>query len=80
MLHTIVSLLDNSAHIDSYVAHTTVASGMAGCPYSYTASNKCPVPVKGLDETRFSMHIYCRGFELSDTLVHMHVLIVTMHT
>ena len=33
MLHAIVSLLDNLAHIDSYVAYTTMESGMAGHLY-----------------------------------------------
>ena len=44
MLHAIMGLLDNLAHIDSYLAYTTMMSGMAD---TYTASNKCSVPDKG---------------------------------
>ena len=45
MLHAIVGLLDISAHIDSYVAYTTMANGIAGI---YTAIDKHPPPEKGL--------------------------------
>ena len=45
MLHAIVGLLDNSAHIDSYVSYMTIANGIAGI---YTAIDKHPAPEKGL--------------------------------
>ena len=45
MLHAIVGLLDNLAHIDNYVAYTTMANGTAGI---YIAIDKHPAPEKGL--------------------------------
>ena len=50
MLHAIVGLLDNSAHIDSYMAHDH--GKWCGWALSYiaihTASDKHPEPEKGL--------------------------------
>ena len=42
MLHAIVGLLDNSAHIDNYVLWPVAQSD------TYTASDKCSVPEKSL--------------------------------
>ena len=65
MLHAIMDLLDNSAHIDSQVPLG-----------AYTASNKCPVPE--IDPRQDSLCTYTtEGLEFLDTLVHIHVHMMT---
>ena len=61
-----MGLLDNSAHMDSQVPLG-----------AYTASNKCPV-LEEIDPRQDSLCTYTtEGLEFLDTLVHIHVHVMT---
>ena len=78
MVHAIVGLLDNSAHIDIVMWHTQPQQ--LAWPDAYIASNKHPAPDKGLANMRLdSLCTYTmEDPEFLDTPIHIHVHVTTM--
>ena len=69
MLHAIVGLLDNSAHIDSFVSW----------PDTHTASNKHARNRSGHTRQDSLCTYTVEDFKFLDTLVHIYVCVMTIH-